>query len=285
MEIKDIKIDKLTVVGHLNNELAYALQNAVDEPHVRIIGLPTTGYIEGQFFFYGYDEPVYYKYDDVNSNSMGRRNFRMEFNPSKITPEQSQWLKSKIIYVLDDIGITRLDLAFDCDFDLTLYSFEFKYALKSSENKGRTGKIETMYFGSRTSDVYYRIYDKKLELKEQQDTVIEDPILWRYEVELKNADNIEKLLDDKLPIFDDKRIIQYDVDSLPVTDNLMITGLLAKPQLMDKLSKNTRTKYRKIMKSLGGNDVTPLFIEKLNEKKPELIGEINSWRSITSSVV
>jgi len=156
--------------------------------------------------------------------------------------------------------------------------------LKSSEHKGRTGKIETMYFGSRTSDVYYRIYDKKLELKEQQDIVIEDPILWRYEVELKNADNIEKLVDFKLPIFDDKRIIQYDVDSLPVTDNLMVTGILAKPQLMDKLSKNTRTKYRKIMKNLGGNDVTPIFIEKLNEKKPELIGQINSWRSNKSSV-
>ena len=285
MEIKGIQIDKMTVVGQLNTELSYALQNAVDEPHVRIKGLPTTGYIEGQFFFYGYSEPVYYCYDDVNSNAMGKRNFRMEFNPSKITSEQTQWLKDRIIYVLDDVGITRLDLAFDCDFDLSLFNFEFKSALKSSEHKDRTGKIETMYFGSRNSDIYYRIYNKKLELKEKQDVIIDEPILWRYEIEMKNADTIEKIIDYKLPIFDDKRIIQYDVDSLPVNDSLIITGLLAKPELMGRLSKNTRTKYRKMLKSLGGFDVTPLFIEKLNEKKPELIGQINSWRKITSSVV
>lgn len=280
MEIQKIQIDKITVVGNLNTELAYALQNIVDEPHVRIKGLPTTGYIEGQFFFYGYDEPVYYCYDEINSNAMGKRNFRMEFNPSKITSEQSQWLKDKVIYILDDIGITRLDIAFDCNFDLSLFNFEFKSSLKSVEHRDRTGKMETMYFGSRNSDIYYRIYNKKLELKEKQDIIIADPILWRYEIEMKNADTIEKIIDYKLPIFDDKRIIQYDVKTLPVNDRVMVIGLLAEPDLLGELSKNTRTKYRKILKSLGGFDVTPVFIEKLNEKKPELIGQINSWRGL-----
>lgn len=280
MEIKQITLDKMTIVGHLNTELSYALQNAVNEPHVRIKGLPTTAYVEGQFFFYGYSEPVYYCYDAINSKSMGKRNFRMEFNPSKITLEQSEWLKSRIIYILDDVGVTRLDLAFDCDFDLSAFSFEYSSALKTNEIRSRTGKIETMYFGSRNSNFFYRIYDKKVELKDKQDILISDPILWRYEIEMKNADIIDKMIQYEFPVFDDKRIIQYDVDSLSVNDNLMVTGLLVKPQLMDKLSKNSRTKYRKLMKNLDGIDVTPMFIEKLNTKKPELIGQINSWLGI-----
>jgi len=279
LEIKGLKIDKMTIVGQLNTELSYALQNAADESHVRIEGA-RTGYIKGQFFFYGGLEPVYYCYDDIMAKSFDKRNFRMEFNPSKITFEQSQWLKDKIIYLLDDVGVTRLDLAFDCDFDLSLFSFEFKNALKSSEHKDRTGKIETMYFGSRNSDIYYRIYNKKLELKEKQDVIIEDPIFWRYEIEMKNTSAIEKIIESGFSIFDDKRIIQYDVDSLSTEQNLMVTGLLAKPHLMGDLSKYARTKYRKLLKSLDGNDVTYLFKSELDKKKPELIGEINSWRGL-----
>lgn len=276
MEVKKITLDKMTIVGNLNSELSYALQNAANEPHVYIKG-SSTKYIEGKFFSFGYSESVYFCYDAMNSQSMGKRSFRMEFNPSKMTVEQSEWLKSRIIYILDDIGITRLDLAFDCDFDLSTFSFEYSNALKSNEIRSRTGKIETMYFGSRNSNLFYRIYDKKVELKDKQNILISDPILWRYEVEIKNADIIDKMIEYKFPLFDNKRIIQYGVDSLSVNDNLMITGLLIKPQLMDQLSKNSRTKYRKMMKNLDGIDVTPLFVKKLDEKKPELISEINSW--------
>lgn len=285
MEIKGINLDKMTIVGHLDSDMSYGLQSALNEPHVRIKGVPTTGYVEGQFFFYGYEEAVYYCYDELNASAMGKRNFRMEFNPSKITSEQTKWLKDKIIYILDDIGITRLDIAFDCDFDLSAFNFEFKNSLKSSEHRSRTGKIETMYFGSRNSDNYYRIYDKKLELKEKQNIIVDDPILWRYEVELKNADYIEKALDYGLPIFDDKRIIQYDLNTLPINERVMITGLLSEPNLMGELTKYARTKYRKMMKSLQGNDITFLFKAELDKKKPEIIGEINSWRKIKTSAI
>lgn len=285
MEIKDISIDKITIVGNLNPDLAHVLQTLANEPHARIYGIPSVDSIEGQFFFYGDDEPVHYSHDGINSNAMSKRNFRMEFNPSKITSEQITWLKDKVLYILDDVGITRLDLAFDCDFDLSTFSFEFKNSLKSSVFRSRTGKIETMYFGSRTSDSYYRVYDKKLELQEKHDITIDEPILWRYEMELKNADFIEKIVDFGLPIFDDKRIIQYDVDSLPVNDALMIAGLIEKPELMGKLTKYARTKYRKMMKNLNGTDLTSVFKAELDKKKPELIGEINSWRKIMVSAV
>lgn len=303
MEILNIKLDKVTVVGNLNKELTYALQNAINEPHVLIKGIPTSGHIEGQFFFYGYSEPVYYCYDAINSQAMGKRNFRMEFNPSKITLEQSEWLQSKIIYVLDKISITRLDLAFDCDFDLSKYDYEYKSTLAGSRWWGRDHKTQTMYHGSRNSDYYYRIYNKKLEQEKELDKKIKKiekrklekmsidddllgkikPLLyntehwWRYEVEIKNADAVDKLIDSNLDLFTDKRIIIYGLNLLKGNDAVMVTGLLANPELMKELHPNSRTKYRKIIKNLSGDDITPLFSKKLDEKKPELISEINSW--------
>lgn len=285
MEIKGINLDKITIVGHLDSDMSYGLQSVLNEPHVRIKGVPMTGYVEGQFFFYGYEEAVYYCYDELNASVMGKRNFRMEFNPSKITSEQTEWLKDKIIYILDEVGVTRLDIAFDCDFDLSLFDYEFKHALKKHVITGRNGKVETIYFGSRNSNNYYRIYNKKEELKEQQGIIIDEPILWRYEIEMKNADFIEQVIDSGLSIFDDKRIIQYSSDTLSVNDKVMIAGLLAEPDLMGELTKYARTKYRKMMKSLQGNDITFLFKAELDKKKPELIGQINSWRGIKSSVV
>lgn len=310
MEIMDVLIDKLTIVGNLNSNLEYALQNAANAGHAHVKENPSTSYIEGQFFFFGHEEHVYYKYDGINSSAMGKRNFRMEFNPSKLTHEQSEWLKDHIIYLLDDIGITRFDLAFDCDFDLSLFSFEFNNPVGGNKHWGRTGETETLYFGSRSSDFYYRIYNKKLEQqqeKQRKNRALEkeklkklaikesDPIAveslsydsehwWRYEVEIKNADTIDKFIEFDFPLFNDKRIIQYDVDSLPIEDNLMVTGLLVKPELLGKLTKYRRLKFRKIMKSLSGNDITFLFNEKLHEKKPELIGQINSWLGIPDLV-
>lgn len=307
MEILNIKLDKITVVGNLNTELAFALEHATNEPHVLIKGTPTIGYIEGQFFFYGDYEPVYYKYDSVNSESMGKRNFRMEFNPSKITLEQSEWLKDKIIYILDSISVTRADFAFDCDFDLSKFDYEFKSTLSGNKWWGQDQKTQTLYYGSRNSDFYYRIYNKKLEQEKEiekqkkkiekrklkkmsleETLLVEDikPLLydaecwWRYEIEVKNADTIDNLIQDNLPLFSDKRIIIHDINTLKGNDAVMVTGLLANSELWKEIHPNSRTKYRKIIKSLGGNDITPLFIGKLNEKKPELIREINSWRGL-----
>ncbi|WP_445013270.1 hypothetical protein, partial [Klebsiella pneumoniae] len=50
-------------------------------------------------------------------------NFRIEFNPNKLNQEQIEWLQQNVISMLSDVGITRLDLAFDVDFKLSDYQF------------------------------------------------------------------------------------------------------------------------------------------------------------------
>lgn len=311
MDIFDVVIDKLTIVGHLDDSMLDSFQNVLDEPHVLIRGVPTSGCVEGKFFGYGYKDSVYFCYDEVNSAAMKKRNFRMEFNPTKITTEQSEWIKSKIIYILSNRGITRLDIAFDCGFDLSTFNFEYKSSLKEHIIRSRDKGLETLYFGSRNSDFFYRIYNKKLEQEKERKTKIRalerkekqglfvdysdpknevDSLVydsehwWRYEVEVKNASTVEKIVSAGLPLFDGKRIIRHDKSTLKGIDKVMLTGLNADPGLWKELHKNTRTKYRKLQKQLDGVDVTPIFNKKLNEKKPELIGEINSWLNSKSVV-
>jgi len=306
VEIFDCFIDKLTIVGNLDIDLAYALQNLTNEPHVYVDGLPTVGAIKGQFFNYGYDESVYFSYDSVNSKAMGKRNFRMEFNPRKISVEQEKWLKDKVIYLLDDIGFSRVDIASDCDFDLSEYTFTTYQACKSGFWYGLDGKMETMYLGSRSSDVFRRVYNKRAEvenankkinganekailrnlllpLDQQIPLLIPNPIeretWWRFEYELKHSTSLDELIAFNLPLFNDLRVFKPNYDNLSVNDSLALIGLEKRPDLFAKLSKNTRSKYRKIMREMQADvDITSLFKETLQKKSPELVAELNSWR-------
>jgi len=306
MEIFDCFIDKLTIVANLNVDLSYALQNLTNEPHVYIKGIPTVGFIEGQFFSYGYDESVYFSYDSVNSEAMGKRNFRMEFNPRKISVEQEKWLKDKVIYLLDDIGFSRVDIASDCDFDLSEFYFVPYQAVKTGFWYGLDGKMETMYFGSRTSNVFRRVYNKRAEVENSNKKIdsanekivarnlllpveeqvpllspnkVERETWWRFEYELKHATHVDELIDFNIPLFNDIRVFKPDYDGLSVNDLIYLKTLLNEPKMINKLSKNVKTKYRKLMREMQSEiDVTNLFKEKMQKKTPELLEQLNSWR-------
>lgn len=97
-----------------------------------------------------------------------RRSMRVEFNPNKLSHDEVLWLKQNIISYLDDVSFTRLDLAFDFEFDLNDY-----YALSDKSAKktifyGRNVKPETKYFGVRNSDRFIRIYNKNKNVKIMQ---------------------------------------------------------------------------------------------------------------------
>jgi hypothetical protein len=314
MEIFDCFIDKLTIVGNLNIDLEYALQNLISEPHVYIKGTPTTSCVEGNFFSYGYAESVHFTYDAVNSNAMSKRNFRMEFNPNKISLDQENWLKEKVVYLLDDIGFSRFDLACDCDFDLSDFSFVYNQPLKRGCWYGLDGKLETMYYGSRNSDVFRRIYNKRAEVENKNKKISGEnskiikrnsvnqlsaeklgkdfnpipylplePVLksvwWRFEYELKNANSVDQLIDLNLPLFDDLRVFKPDYEELSINDEIYLKTLLNEPEMLNKLSKNAKTKYRKLMREMQSElDITDLFRKKVQEKTPELLEQLNSWR-------
>lgn len=306
MEILDCFIDKMTIVGNLPIELEYALQNLVNEEHTLIQGFPTTSNIEGQFFALGYPESVYFSYDAINAKSMGKRNFRMEFNPRKISMDQENWLKERVIYMLDDVSFSRIDIATDCNIDLSQYKILAMQASKRAPIYGLDGRLETVYLGSRTSNVYRRIYNKRTEVESrnkknqsrnekieiqnsflsqdlQKKTHELEPIAcenwWRFEYELKHSTCIDSLISSNLPLFEDVRIFKPDFEGLSVNDEIYLRTLLREPEMINKLSKNSKTKYRKMIREMNADvEITDLFRNYVQKNTPKLVGELNSWR-------
>lgn len=124
---------------------------------------------------------------------------RIEFNPAKsnlsdIAPVLS-FLCNHYGKINPDISfdrlfkVTRMDVAVDYPAQLNLSLFTVLKKRKSGFVGGSDG-VETVYFGTRRSPYYFRIYDKKKELKEQQNVIYLGEALMRIELECKNPISI-----------------------------------------------------------------------------------------------
>lgn len=278
LEILGVYFDKVTVVGNLYKEAESSLQHLINTVESRITGFPTMSAVKGKI----YGPWVHFEYDEMNGKSMKKGNFRLEYNPRKMPLDLQQQMVSDFKPMLHDVHFTRLDLAFDCDIDLGLYSHEHKNPMKRSEHYGLGGKLETLYFGSRTSNIYSRTYDKKQQLLDIEQKEIPEPILWRYEVEMKNRKFIDAMINFDFPIFERVRFIDYDITSLSGNDRVMVQALVDHPPLINELSSKTKAKYRKIIRGLGGNDVTPIFDSALKKELPQLKRQLEQWKYIPS---
>ncbi|MBD7993673.1 replication initiation factor domain-containing protein, partial [Ochrobactrum sp. Sa2BUA5] len=172
-----LSFDAMTIVGNLNQENAKELSKFMSiEPRVRLWDM-----LQTKFKAKALEEKVYIEYDKIRSDAFDRRNMRVEFNPNQLTHDEMLWLKKNVIDYMEDDGFTRLDLAFDFEDDLSDYYAMSDKALKRTVYFGVTGKAETKYFGSRDSDRFIRIYNKKKERKDNADIEIDAEHLWRVE--------------------------------------------------------------------------------------------------------
>ena len=163
-----LSFDAMTIVGNLTKNNAEELSNFMSiEPQIRLWDI-----LQTKFKGKALQEKVYIEYDKVKADSWDRRNMRVEFNPNKLTVDEKLWLKQNIISYMEDIGFTRLDLAFDFEVDLSEYYAMTDKAVKKTIFYGRDGKPETKYFGVRDSDRFIRIYNKKQERKDNADIEI-----------------------------------------------------------------------------------------------------------------
>ncbi|MFU0776619.1 replication initiation factor domain-containing protein, partial [Staphylococcus pasteuri] len=177
----ELNFDAMTIVGNLNKDNAKLLSKFMSvEPQIRLWDI-----LQTKFKAKALQEKVYIEYDQVKAASWDRRNMRVEFNPNKLTQDEMLWLKRNIIRYMEDIGFTRLDLAFDFEDDLSDYYAMSDKTVKKFVYHGRNGVPETKYFGVRSSDRFIRIYNKKQERKDNADIEIDSEHLWRVEIELK----------------------------------------------------------------------------------------------------
>ena len=139
------------------------------------------GYLEA----FGSEEDLLRGYSyQYSANSYG---FRIEYNPNNTSLESvSPILHNFSIHqVSDSIRIARLDLAVDYPVSIHPELVMCQGMRKGFSAYGSKG-LETLYFGSRQSKNFIRLYDKQKEQKEKFDIDIDHP-LWRLELESKEA--------------------------------------------------------------------------------------------------
>src|SRR5699024_7506584 len=118
---------------------------------------------------------------------------RLEFNPTQQT-EKSDEVKNYFLDVLKDKSVSRADLAFDVHADLSGYRLN-RAGVSSNYYMGRSGKLETLYYGSRGSDKQIRMYNKLQELSAHKKfhELAKLPELpsawWRLEVQMRRDAN------------------------------------------------------------------------------------------------
>lgn len=196
---------------------------------------------------------------------------RLEFNPNKIydngklLPEYLDILK-----LIQEPKITRKDIAIDLmGIDLNEWMIIDYSSRKRIEYKSSNMKLETLYFGSKFSDIRHRIYNKTLEQG------LEDKNLkwWRVEAQIRK----EKAEMTNFNAFSKVRIVsKQDFLHHDVRTRAMLFYLQANPDAMKELSVNARTKYKKLL----GEQIEHWFIDlegMAEEAKKEIQSDIASW--------
>lgn len=264
-----LSFDAMTIVGNLNKSNAKKLSEFMSiDPQIRLWDI-----LQTKFKAKALEEKVYIEYDKVKADTWDRRNMRVEFNPNKLTHEEMNWLKENIINYMEDDGFTRLDLAFDFEYDLSSYYAMTDKTVKKTIFYGRNGKAETKYFGVRDSDRFIRIYNKKQERKDNADIEIDSEHLWRVEIELKRG-----MVDYWNDCFNDLHILKPNLKTIDnIKERAMIYLLINEEDEWGNLERRTKNKYREILKNTSEIDLTDLMKLTLRENKVDLQKKIDFW--------
>ena len=265
-----LHFDAMTIVGNLNKNNAHKLSEFMSiAPQIRLWDI-----LQTKFKAKALQEKVYIEYDKVKADAWDRRNMRVEFNPNKLTHEEMLWLKQNIIDYMEDDGFTRLDLAFDFEDDLSDYYAMTDKSVKKTIFYGRNGKPETKYFGVRDSDRFIRIYNKKQERKDNADVEVMSEHLWRVEIELKRS-----MVDYWNDCFNDLHILKPEWTTLEkINEQAMVYTLLHEESMWGKLSKNTKTKFKKMIREISPIDLTELMKSTLKANEKQLQKQIDFWQ-------
>ncbi len=265
-----ISFDRMTIVGNLNKNNAQKLSEFMSvEPQIRLWDM-----LQTKFKAKALQEKVYIEYDKVKADSWDRRNMRVEFNPNQLTHDEMLWLKKNVIDYMEDDGFTRLDIAFDFEYDLSDYYAMTDKSVKKTIFYGRDGKPETKYFGVRDSDRFIRIYNKKQERKDNADVEVMSEHLWRVEIELKRS-----MVDYWNDSFDDLHILKPNWKIIKrSSDRAMVFMLLNDEEEWGKLERRTKNKYKNLIKEISPVDLTDLMKLTLKENEKQLQKQLDFWQ-------
>ncbi|EOG19586.1 replication initiation factor domain-containing protein [Enterococcus faecium] len=276
-------IDRITIVGKLKENIYYHTQNDVlildfeqlmrlneNNGYVKSVGL------NGWQIVDKHDENI--AYIEILKYQEGQG--RIDFNPNKISQFLAGSMKNFIHDLFLEPHFSRADIACDIidvpDDFITQYRVVDPVSFKPIY--GRSGKLETAYWGSRASERQVRMYNKKLE-QERKKAVVPKEIetWWRLELQLRRgkATDWHKMVHESLDSFASPHFLPIDTKH---TDRIMIAGLMSDHSLWSGLTRPTKYKYRNLLKQESQNDeLTNHLRETFSESADNLKQELDTW--------
>src|SRR5699024_439572 len=265
----DISFDRITLVGDLIPECEKQVSDFVSiDSSISVLEA-----LSSKFKIQHVLDDIYIEYDKFKGKSLQRKNMRIEFNPNNLDQNSMNWIKNNFLKFMRDIEFSRLDLAFDTEINLADFFIMSDNALKKTVFYGRDDKPETRYFGTRQSDRYIRIYNKKQEIKDNKDLEIAAENLWRIEFELKRE------MTEKWEFcFDDLSFIKPDWKSIEKnSERSMIYLLLNEEGEWGNINLKTKYKYKNILKDNTPIDLKNNMQEELEMQQERLKKELQFW--------
>lgn len=276
-------IDRITIVGKLNDTIAYWTKNGivfVDFEQLMRLN-ENQGYLKsvgtnGWQLFDQYGEDIAYlemlKYQEGKG--------RIDFNPNKIGEFLKGSMKQFIHDLFLDAHFSRADIACDIlgvpDDFITQYRIVDPVSFKPIY--GRSGKLETAYWGSRASERQVRMYNKKLEQERKKQIVPKEiETWWRLEMQLRRgkATDWYAMVRESLDSFASPHFLPTDIKPI---DKIVIDGLIAEPSNWSIIARHTKYKYRNLLKQESQNDeLTNHLRETFKESADDLKRELDTW--------
>lgn len=276
-------IDRITIVGKLNDTIAYWTQNGVvfidfeqlmrlneNQGYLKSVG------INGWQLFDQYGEDIAY----IEMLKFHPDKGRIDFNPNKIGEFLKGSMKQFIHDLFLDAHFSRADIACDIlgvpDDFITQYRIVDPVSFKPIY--GRSGKLETAYWGSRASERQVRMYNKKLE-QERKRVIVPKEIetWWRLELQLRRgkATDWHAMVQESLDSFASPHFMPINTS---VADKMMVTALIAEPNYWGQINRKTKYKYRNLLKQESQNDeLTNHLRETFKESADDLKRELDTW--------
>lgn len=285
--VKTIKmswsIDRITIVGKLKENIYYHTTHDVlildFEQFMRLN--EGNGYLKavgnnGWQLLDQYEENI--AYIEILKWQEGKG--RIDFNPNKINQFLASSMKNFIHDLFLEPHFSRADIACDIidvpDEFITQYRVVDPVSFKPIY--GRSGKLETAYWGSRASERQIRMYNKKLEQETKRKIVPKEiDTWWRLELQLRRgkATDWHAMVHESLDSFASPHFLP--VSTKPI-DKVLTSGLIADQNNWSIISRDLKYRLRKLLKQESQNDeLTNHLRESFAESSSELKEELDTW--------
>lgn len=271
MELK-VSLDNVTITACVRSYQLLSLKTLVESHQAIVIQIAMTDMFRA-YTKDGNHVVLHMEYDKIKGQAFNARPFRLEFNPNKLRSVDTDIIDT-IIPCLEDIAISRADLAFDLfEVDCSEFVLEKKgRPTATKEFRSDTGRLETKYLGASRSEKQIRLYNKKKEQLENGSEVDKEfasqfKHWWRLEFQLRSR-SVEEIFE----VINTIIFKPFNFEGVSVEAKIYLTALIYNKGVWREVSKNTRSKYKKILETYQTSNIDYLDLLKnlLKHERPRL---------------